>query len=351
MGNRPWIDSRIFHLFFYILEVSMKIPLGNTVKILMCTILTVGVWVTPIPAKIRFVTIGSGGTSGLYYLTAGAIAKMVNQKRSVYDLSVSVRSTQGSVANLNALEMGEFEFGLVQSDRQYHAWKGIKDWEDTGPQEDLRAVCSFYHESVSLLAADDAGIQRLVDLRGKIVNIGNPGSGHRGNAKDALRVCSLDRKTDMRIENMVADQQARALVDGRLDAFFYTVGHPNRSIRDATSGKRKVHFVPLEDPCIDDLIAKWPFYSKTQIPIRFYPRVTNKADVATFSVRATLCTSARLPDRIVYALTKEIFENIGSLKELHPVFVDLTAQSMRDALTAPLHPGAVQYYKEVGWIK
>jgi len=272
----------------------------------------------------------------------------VNKKRKQYNLRVTVESTGGSVFNVNAVMAGDLEFGLIQSDRQYQAWNGLKDWKDKGPQKKLRAICSFHPESITLVAADGSGIESFMDLRGKHVNIGNPGSGQRGNSTDAFEACGIDWRTDLRAEGLKADESAKFLQDGRIDAFFYTVGHPNGSIKEATSGRRKVHIVPVTGPCIDKLVAKWPFYAKAYVPMKFYPMASNKEDPVTFAVKTTFCTSAGIPDDIVYAITKEVFDNLEAFKKLHPAYGILTKQNMLEALTAPIHPGAMKYYKEAG---
>jgi len=298
--------------------------------------------------KTTYVTIGTGGFTGVYYPTGGAIGKIVNKKRKEHGVRVTVESTSGSVFNVNAVMDGDLEFGIVQSDRQYQAVNGIKDWKDKGPQKKFRAICSFYPESVVLVAGVDAGIESFMDLKGKHVNIGNPGSGQRGNSIDALAACGFDWEKDLKAEDIKAAESAKTLQNGRIDAFFYTVGHPNASIREATSGKRKVRFVPVTGACIDELVDKWPYYTRAIIPVKFYPMVRNKADVDTFAVKATFCTSADVPDNVVYAITKEIFDNLEDFKKLHPAYGVLTQKNMLEALSAPIHPGAMKYYKEVG---
>lgn len=303
---------------------------------------------TPAQAKTIFVTIGTGGITGVYYPTGGAIAKMVNKKRNEYGIRATVESTGGSVFNVNAVMSGDLEFGVVQSDRQYQAVHGLAEWKDKGPQKDLRAVFSIHPESVTLVAAVDANIKKILDLKGKHVNIGNPGSGQRQNAIDALTAVGLDYKTDLEAEGIKAAESAGLLQDGRIDAFFYTVGHPNGSIKEATSGKRKVRFVSIDGPGIDKLLAKYPYYAKSVIPIEFYPGAVNKKDVPTFGVKATLVTSAKVPNNVVYAITKEVFDNFDAFKKLHPAYSVLTKKGMLEGLSAPIHPGAMKYYKEVG---
>lgn len=297
-------------------------------------------------ASKTFVTIGTGGVTGVYYPTGGAISKMVNKKYDEYGIKATVESTGGSVFNVNAIMAGDLEFGIVQSDRQFQAFNGTADWEDAGKQDKLRAVFSIHPESVTLIAADDAGIETFEDLKGKIVNIGNPGSGQRGNAMDAFEAYGIDVENDLTAEGLKAAESAKMLQDGRIDAFFYTVGHPNGSIKEATSGARKTHFVAIDK--VDSLLAKYSYYAKSYIPVSEYPGATNGANVDTFGVKATLCTSADVSEDVVYAITKEVFENLDEFKALHPAFSVLTKESMLAGLSAPLHPGALKYYKEVG---
>ena len=300
-------------------------------------------------AKTTYVTIGTGGVTGVYYPTGGAIGRIVNKKRKEYGIRVTVESTGGSVFNVNAVMAGDLEFGIVQSDRQYQAWNGIADWEDKGPQKDLRAICSFHPESITLVAAIESGIEKFMDLKEKRVNIGNPGSGQRQNSIDALTNAGIDYEKDLKAESLKAAEAPKMLQDGRIDAFFYTVGHPAGAIKEATSGRRKVKFIAIED--IQGLLDKYPYYAKAYIPIEFYPMAENKEDVATFGVKATFVTSAKVPDDVVYAVTKEVFDNLEDFKELHPAYKILTKENMMDGLSAPLHPGAEKYFKEVGLIK
>lgn len=299
-----------------------------------------------VQARSTFVTIGTGGITGVYYPTGGAIAKMVNKKRNEYGIRATVESTSGSVFNVNAIMAGDLEFGVVQSDSQFQAINGMADWKDRGPQRDLRAVFSIYPEAITLVAASDAGIKDISDLKGKKVNIGPPGSGQRHNAIDALTAAGLDYEKDIQAESIKASAAVGLLQDKRIDAFFYTVGHPAGAIKEATSGARKT--VILNIASIDSLLNKFPYYSKTTIPIINYPGAQNKKDIETFNVTATLVTSAKVPDDIVYAITKEVFEHFEDFKQLHPAYATLTKKSMLTGLSAPIHPGAMKYFKEAG---
>ena len=291
------------------------------------------------------VTIGKGGITG-YYPTRGAIAKIVNKKRKTYGIRFTVESTAGSVFNVNAVMTGDLDFGIIQSDRQYQAINGMAEWKALGPRKDLRAVFSIHPETVTLCASADSGIADIQDVKGKRINIGNPGSGQRQNAIDALTAAGIDWEKDIHAEHVKAAEAPGLLQDGRIEGFFYTVGHPSGTIKEATAGATKVRFVRITG--IENLLEKYPYYAKSSIEIRDYPGAVNDEDVPTFGVKATFVTSARVPEDVVYAVTREVFSNLEEFKTLHPAYSGLPRENMLEGLSAPLHPGAMRYYKEVG---
>jgi TRAP transporter TAXI family solute receptor len=297
----------------------------------------------------QFVTIGTGGVTGIYYPVGGAISRLLNAKSDEYGIRSSVESTAGSVFNINAVVGGDLEFGIAQSDRQFQAINGIAEWEPLGPQDTLRSVFSLHPESVTLIASVESGIEGIADLAGKRVNIGTPGSGNRQNAVDAIEAFGLDL-SDMTVEQVGPVEAPGLLQDGRLDAFFYTVGHPNGAITEATSGRIPVRIVSISGDPISDLIAEKPYYGVSRIPQALYPQAANSSDAATIGVGATLVSSTDVPDDVVYAVVKEVFENLDDFKALHPALGVLTVESMLQGLSAPLHPGAQRYYEEAGLI-
>lgn len=303
----------------------------------------------PSQAQRYFVTIGTGGITGVYFPTGGAIAKMVNQRKKDHGVSVMVEPTGGSVFNINAIMLGDLEFGITQSDRQFQAVQGKAEWKRKGPQKRLRAVFALYPESLVLVGAADAGISDISDLRGKRVNIGNIGSGHRQNAIDALEAAGLDYNEDLIAEEFKASEAPHLIQEGVLDAFFYTVGHPAGAIRQAAAGPRKVRIATMSG--FEDLIAKYPHYTKSLIPVAAYPGIANTEDIETIGIKATLVTSARVPDEVVYSITKVIFENLDHFKKLNKAYAEITKESMLKGLSAPIHPGALKYYHETGLIK
>jgi len=300
----------------------------------------------------KFVTIGTGGVTGVYYPTGGAIAKMVNDKSKVYNIKATVESTGGSVFNVNAVLNGDLEFGIAQSDIQYQAIHGLSEWKDKGPQRDLRSVFALHPEVITLVASVDSGIKSIYDIKGKRVNLGNPGSGQLQNSRDLLEALGL-KESDLSASYVKAVEGPGLLQDGRIDAFFYTVGHPNGNIKEATSGRIKVVIASIEGPEIDKLISAKPYYAMGRIDMKNYPGAVNANQefVNSIGVKATLVTSANVSEDIVYAITKEVFENLEEFKKLHPAFSILTKENMLKGLTAPLHPGAIKYYKEADLLK
>lgn len=296
--------------------------------------------------SITFVTIGTGATTGVYYPTGGAIAALLNKEEDRHGIRASVESTGGSVFNVNAVLSGDADFGIAQADRQYQAWNGTEEWADRGPQKDLRAVCSLYPEMVSLIAADDAAIMTLDDLRGKRVNIGHIGSGTRVNAIDALTAAGISWETDIEAQGIKPSEAGKLIQDNRIDASFMTVGHPAGLYMEASAGRRKIRFIAITG--MDDLIARSPFYSVAEIPVDLYPSVLNDAPVPTLGVKTTIVTGASVPDAVVYEFTRTIFENLDTLREQHPALHSLKAEDMVRGNIADLHPGAMKYYKEKG---
>ncbi len=297
-------------------------------------------------AQQTFITIGTGGVTGVYYPTGGAICRLVNKGRKEHGIRCSVESTGGSVYNLNTIRAGELDFGVVQSDWQYHAYNGTSRFADQGPFEGLRAVFSVHPEPFTVVARADAGVAHFNDLKGKRVNVGNPGSGQRGTMEVIMDAKGWSMDDFALASELKSAEQAQALCDNKIDAFVFTVGHPSGSIQEATSTCDTV-LVNVTGPEIDRLVQKNPYYSHAVIPGGMY-RGTDD-DTKTFGVRATFVTSASLPDDVVYNLVKAVFENFDDFRKLHPAFQVLRKEEMvKQSLSAPLHDGAKRYYQQAG---
>jgi len=317
---------------------------------LTAAVMAVSAIAAPVAMAEEFITIGTGGVTGVYYPTGGAICRLVNKGRKEHGIRCSVESTGGSVYNLKTIRAGELEFGVAQSDWQYHAYNGTSDnFQDDGPFEGLRAVFSVHPEPFTVVARADSGITEFDDLKGKRVNIGNPGSGQRGTMEVVMDAKGWTTDDLALATELKAAEQSAALCDNQIDAMVYTVGHPSGSIQEATTACDSV-LVNVTGPVIDELIAENPYYRKATIPGGMY-RGTD-SDVTTFGVGATIVTSADVSDEAVYQVVKAVFDNFEDFKKLHPAFANLTPEEMiKDGLSAPLHDGAAKYYREKGWIE
>ncbi len=302
----------------------------------------------PAAAQQKFVSIGTGGITGVYYPTGGAICRLMNKNRKETGIRCSVESTGGSIYNINAIRAGELEFGVAQSDWQYHAYNGTSKFEDKGPFEELRAVFSIHPEPVTIVARADAGIENILDLKGKRVNIGNPGSGTRGTWEVIEEALGWKRSDLALAAELKSAETGQALCDNKIDAYFWLVGHPS-ALTQETLASCASRLVSARAPALDKLVEERPYYSFANIPGGLYPG--QDEDVPTWGVRATLVTSTAVPEDVVYNLVKAVFDNFDAFKKLHPAFAHLTEKEMISAsLSAPLHPGAVKYYKERGWM-
>ena len=297
-------------------------------------------------ADQTFVTIGTGGVTGVYYPTGGAIARLVNKGRKEHGVRASVESTGGSVYNCNAIAAGELDMGVAQSDWQYHAYNGTSKFADKGPNKDLRAVFSVHPEPFTVVARADSGIKNFMDLKGKRVNIGNPGSGQRGTMEVVMKALGWTKADFKLASELKSAEQSKALCDNKVDAIVFTVGHPNGSIQEACTSCDSV-LVNVTGPAIDKLVADNDYYRSATIPGGMYRG--NAADAKTFGVGATFITSAKVPEHVIYNVVKAVFENFDQFKKLHPAFGNLKKEEMiKDGLSAPLHDGAAKYYKEAG---
>jgi TRAP transporter TAXI family solute receptor len=297
-----------------------------------------------VQAQEQFITIGTGGQTGVYYVVGQSICRLVNRDT---DLKCTAPSTGGSIANINAIKAGDMDMGVAQSDWQYHAYNGTSEFEGE-PFEDLRSVFSLHAEPFNVIARADAGIETFDDLKGKRVNVGNPGSGQLATMQVVLDALGWSMDDFALASELKPAEQAAALGDNKVDAIVYTVGNPNGSIQEATTTV-DARIIPVEGPAIDKLIEENPYYAKATVPGGMY--AGNPDDVPTFGVKATLVTSAAVDEEVVYQVVKAVFDNFDRFKKLHPAFETLEPEQMvTDGLSAPLHPGAERYYREQGWL-
>jgi len=296
---------------------------------------------------VEFITIGTGGVTGVYYPTGGAICRLVNKGKKTHGVRCSVESTGGSVYNINTIRAGELDMGVAQSDWQYNAYNGKvkKSFIDAGPFKELRSVFGVHPEPVSIIARKDAGINSVNDLVGKRVNIGNPGSGTEatwGVMWGAMGKSNGDLKL---VAQMKSAETPAALCDNKIDAFFWLVGNPAALNKEATT-TCDAKFVTVDNAAIAKLVKDKPYYKYATIPGGMYRG--NPDDIKTFGVGATFVSSTKTSDKTVYEVVKAVFDNLDAFKKLHPAFNHLKAEEMVQPAGAPVHGGAMKYFKEKG---
>ncbi len=299
-------------------------------------------------AAEKFVTIGTGGQTGVYYQVGGAICRLVNRGSKDHEIKCT-HTTGGSVANINGIRTGDLDLGVAQSDWQYHAYNGTApDKFPDGKFDGLRAVFSVHPEPFTVVARADSGINSIEDLKGKRVNVGNPGSGQRGTMEVLMEKMGWTMDDFALASELKSSEQAAALCDNKVDAIVFTVGHPNGSIKEATTSCES-KLINVNNAEAQALANDNDFYAMATIPGGMYAGTDD--DVSTFGVGATFVSSADTPDEVVYEITKAVFENFARFKKMHPAFANLNEENMiKNNLSAPIHDGAMKYYKEKGWM-
>ena len=293
----------------------------------------------------QFISIGTGGVTGVYYPTGGAICRLVNKTRKEHGIRCAVESTGGSVYNINTIKAGELEFGVAQSDWQHHAYNGTSKFADN-PFPEVRAMFSVHPEPFTLLVRGDSGIDSFEGLKGKRVNVGNPGSGQRATMEVVMEAFGISMDDFALATEYKGSEMAKQICDDNIDAMIYTIGHPAAAIKEATT-TCDVKLVSVTGDAIDGLVADNPYYRVATIPGGMY--AGNDDDTTTFGVGATFVTSADIPEDVAYIVAKSVMENLDDFRGLHPAFANLDAKQMiNDGLSAPLHPGAEKAYKELG---
>ena len=309
-----------------------------------------------IAKSAEFFTIGTGGPTGVYFQTGNAICKMLHKsaisadhgrkKGTAKAYRCTAPSTGGSNYNIGQIKEGEFQFGVAQSDWQFHAANGSSKWEGK-KFDNLRAVFSVHNEPFQIWASKKSRIKDFKSLKGKVVNIGNPGSGQRGTMEELMKAMGVDTGYFKSTTELTSSEQVKALCDGKIDAFGYSVGFPNGAMEQAATCAAKASPINLTGAPVQGLISGADYYAEAVIPKGTY--TGQKKDATTFGVKATVVTSADVSDELVYLVVKAVMENFDKFKEQHPAFAFLEKKNMiKDGLSAPLHPGAIKYYKEVG---
>ncbi len=299
-------------------------------------------------AADKFITIGTGGVTGVYYPAGGAICRLMNKGRKSHGMRCTVESTEGSIDNIEQLKSNDIDIAVAQSDWQYHAYNGTDYFSNRKPLTQLRSLFSLHSEPFTVVARKDSGITDFDGLKGKRVNVGAIGSGMRATMDFIMKQKGWAYSDFSEVSELKAAEQTQALCDDQIDVMVYAAGHPNGAIQEVTTTCETV-IIPVEGKEIDSLIAENPYYAYTVIPGGMY--LGTDKDVKTIGVKATFVATKSLGEEVVYQLVKAVFDNFDSFRTLHPVFEILDPQRLvHEGNTAPLHPGAAKYFKEKGML-
>jgi TRAP transporter TAXI family solute receptor len=305
-------------------------------------------WVQDAAAGYKYVVFGTAGERGVYYPVGGTICRMVKRKIKEHGIRCTVESTGGSIYNLKAIRDKDMEIGFAQSDWQYNATKGTGIFTDQGPDENLRSLFSLHSEAFTIAVSKKSGIKKFDDLKGHRVNIGNPGSGMRATMDDLMKIRGWNKGVFKQATEFTAGEQVNKLCAGVIDAFVFATGHPNGDIQDVTS-KCDARLISVPEDVIHQLIKEHPYYTEVVIPKGMYASMPE--DVKSFGVKATVVTSKDVDEEVIYQIVKAVFDDFDNFKTTHPILSTLDKQKMiSDGLTAPLHEGAIRYYKEAGML-
>ncbi|MBQ8622315.1 MAG: TAXI family TRAP transporter solute-binding subunit [Oscillospiraceae bacterium] len=291
-------------------------------------------------ASAAKMTMGTGGTSGTYYGYGGVLGQYIKNNAGI---DVTVVSTDGSKANIQGIDAGDYQLGTVQSDVMAYAWEGSRSFESDGKVDSFRVVAGLYAEAVQLITMDPA-IKSVADLAGKSVSIGAPGSGVYFNAIDVLNAAGLT-EADINAQYQSFADSADALKDGKIDAAFIVAGAPTPAITELCT-TNNAYLVPIDGEVAANLIAACPFYTTYDIPAGTYNGQTE--DVTTVTVKATLIVSADAAEEDVYKLTAAIFDNIEAITAENAKGAELSVENATSGMTAPFHAGAAKYFAEKG---
>lgn len=297
---------------------------------------------TSLAASGRFVVMGTGDITGVYYPAGGAICRLLNKDRERHGIRCAVESTPGSTYNLSALRRGELDLAIVQSDWLYHAGRGSSIFTSAGADADLRVIMNLHSEELTIVARADSGIKTFEDLKGKRVNLGNPDSGQRRTMDLVLNALGWSYRDFEVATELAASEMSEALCSGRIDAFVYVVGHPNASVNEATTFCNS-RLIPLPSRLIEHFSTRYPFYRAGVIKGALYRG--NPDPIPTIQLSASLVAHASLEESVAFELAKAIASNFETFREMHPALQSIKREALFtfSKELSPVHQGVKVY--------
>ena len=312
-------------------------------------VVALGALVPEASAQQKFITIGTGGVTGVYYAAGGAICRLVNKDRKTHGIRCSVESTGGSVFNINTIKAGELDMGVAQSDVHYNAAKGLAQFKEAGAYGDLRAVFSLHPEPFAVLGRKENNAKSFADFKGKRFNVGNPGSGTRASMEELLAALGW-KLSDFALAWEAQGRRARPRPLRREDRWLLLRRRAPVGQHPGSDHELRRQARAPDGPAVDKLVKERPYYAPATIQGGLYP--ANPEPTQTYGVLATFVSSSKVPADVVYAVVKAVFDNFDEFKKLHPALAVLKTEDMiTNGLSAPLHDGAAKFYREKGWLK
>jgi uncharacterized protein len=300
----------------------------------------------PISPSTFVAKVGSAGSTGLYHSAGNVLCDLVNASQQ--RVRCEVEATTGTLVNLSSLRAGELEFAFAQSDWISYAMRGSGPFRGHGAFADVRSVFSLHMEALTIVVRPDSDLTRVDDLRARSVNVGPIGSGSRATFEAWLAAQQQTRADFAKLSSGPINELAGALCSGGLDAYWLVIGHPAPALQEGVDlcGLR---ILPLTGPAVERFVRRQPQYRPMDIPGNAYRGQTQP--VPTVGVEAVFVSHTRVPDDVVYALVRSVFERLSALRQAHPALAGLDPREMATrGVAAPIHPGALRYYRERGWM-
>ncbi|XXM73844.1 TAXI family TRAP transporter solute-binding subunit [Lysinibacillus sphaericus] len=288
--------------------------------------------------KVDFIGIATGGTGGTYYPLGGTFAKIIEDETGI---KASASTSGASAENMASIKDGKTEIAFTQTDIASYASEGTQMFSDN-KVENARGIATLYPETIQIVTTKKSGIKSVEDLKGKVVSVGEAGSGTLLNAEQILEIHGM-KLEDLEARNLSFDDSTTGIQDGTIDAAFITSGTPTGAV-EGLAATEDISIVPVESAKIAELIEKYPYYAEDEIPAGTYSKVDEA--ITTVAVRAMLVTNADISEDVIYDVTKAIFENTDQIT--HAKGKLIKAENGLKGMGIELHPGAKKYFDEKG---
>jgi uncharacterized protein len=285
----------------------------------------------------EFMSIATGGTGGTYYPLGGSMANIIKDETGI-DTNAEVSGA--SAENMTSLKDGAVEIAFTQTDIASYAKDGKLMFEGN-VVDNVKAIGTLYPETVQIVTTVKSGIKTIADLKGKKVSVGAPGSGTFANAEQILEIHGITME-DIDAKHLSFDESTAGIQDGSIDAAFVTAGTPTGAV-EGLGATEDVVILAIEADKAEELIAKYPYYAKDEVPSGVYGLTDS---VPTVAVLAMLVVREDLSEQLVYDITKAIFENTDKIG--HAKAQLIKAENALNGVGIEVHPGAQKYYDEKG---